>query len=478
MAAIPARVISRPATQLHTGAVGVWDIFFFVLSAQAPLTGMAGSAALMIAFGNGAGAPGAFLIVGAIIAIFAVGYIAMSRRIGAGGGFYTYIALSLGARVGRSASWVALLSYHAIQAAMYALLGVSVSGLVASVAPLDVPWWVFSALAIVAVYLFGSRNIRLGARVLMVLVIAEIAILLALAIGVLFTGGADGVDVAASFSPEAVFAGAPGIAIMFAIASMFGFESTAIYAGEARDPQRTIPRATYLSVAAIALFFAFVMWMVVTYYGADNVLDAAGEALAGDATSFVIDPISAMLGPWAGTVTSILLCTSLFAGALAFHNMINRYFHSMARGGDLPGSLAHTNRYRAPNRAGLVQSICVAVIMMPFVLLGLDPILTLFGWYAGLAVAGIVLLYIVTSLAIVVYFRRHREDSRPWNTLIAPALSIVLMLGALGIILANFTSLIGGDVVTATALLLLIPAAAIVGLFLHFRRSTAPAQAS
>ncbi len=470
MVAIPARVTSGPATHLHAGVVGVWDIFFFVLSAQAPLTGMAGSAALMIAFGNGAGAPGAFLIVGAIIAIFAVGYIAMSRRVGVGGGFYTYIAMSLGARVGRSASWVALLSYHAIQAAMYALFGVSVSGLIASAVPLEVPWWVCSALAIVAVYLFGSRNIRLGARVLMVLVAAEILILLALGIGVLFTGGANGVDVAASFSPTAIFAGAPGIAIMFAIASMFGFESTAIYSGEARDPKRTIPRATYLSVAAIAVFFAFVMWMVVTYYGADNVLDAAAAALAGDATSFVIDPISAMLGPWAGTLTAILLCTSLFAGALAFHNMINRYFHSMARGGDLPASLARTNRFRAPSRAGLVQSSCVALIMLPFVLLGLDPILTLFGWYAGLAVAGVVLLYIVTSIAVLVYFRRDRADERPWNTIIAPGLSVVLMIGTLSIILANFTSLIGGDLLTATGLLLLIPAAAIIGLFVHSRR--------
>ena len=94
---------------------------------------------------------------------------------------------------------------------------------------------------------------------------------LAYPLGALVTGGGpDGsIDVAASFSPAAVLAGAPGVALMFAVASMFGFESTAIYSGEAKDPKRTVARATYLSVAVIAIFFSFVSWMFVSYYGAD-----------------------------------------------------------------------------------------------------------------------------------------------------------------------------------------------------------------
>ena len=43
---------------------------------------------------------------------------------------------------------------------------------------------------------------------------------------------------------------------MFAIASMFGFEATAIYSEEARNPARTVPRATDPSVVVISAFFA------------------------------------------------------------------------------------------------------------------------------------------------------------------------------------------------------------------------------
>lgn len=52
----------------------------------------------------------------------------------------------------------------------------------------------------------------------------EVAILLMFGFSVLFKGGGpEGLDIAASFAPEAIASGAPGVAIMFAVASMFGF---------------------------------------------------------------------------------------------------------------------------------------------------------------------------------------------------------------------------------------------------------------
>ena len=57
--------------QLKRGAIGVLGILFFVLSAQAPLTGIGGALPLAVALGNGAGAPAAYLVVGLVIALFA-----------------------------------------------------------------------------------------------------------------------------------------------------------------------------------------------------------------------------------------------------------------------------------------------------------------------------------------------------------------------------------------------------------------------
>ena len=202
---------------------------------------------------------------------------------------------------------------------------------------------------------------------------------------------------------------------------MFGFESTAIYSAEAKDPHRTVARATYLSVGIIAVFFSFITWMLVSFYGPSHVVDAAGAALeSGDATSFVIGPIVEMFGPWAGVTAGVLLVTSLLAGIIAFHNGINRYLHSLALRGSMPAVMARTNKHRAPATAAWIQTAVAALLVAPFALLGLDPVLTLFSWFSGLAVAALLVLYMLSSLAVVGYFRRERVTGQHWQTLHRP----------------------------------------------------------
>jgi amino acid transporter len=456
-------------TQVDTGlkkdAFGVAGILFFVLSAQAPLTSIVGAAGVAIALGNGAGAPGAYLAVGAVIVLFAVGFTTITRHVDSRGGFFAVIRAGLGLRAGAGGAVVALLSYNAVQMAMYGLFGASVSALVAERLHVSTPWWLWAGAAIAGVWFLGSRRIEIGAQVLALLVSLEILLLVAFGIGVLADRGLGVLDIGASFGPGAVMSGAPGVAVMFGIACMFGFESTAIYAGEVKDPSRTVPRATYIAVILIAVFLAALTWVLVAYYGASDVQGAALVSLQGDPAFFAVGPLNDVLGNWAGTAATILLCTSLLAGILAFHNMITRYFHAMAGAGILPAALQRTNRHLAPAAASLAQSVLAVVVVGWFAVLGLDPVAKLFSWFAGLAVAALVLLYVLTSVAVVRYFRRHRVESSSWSTLIAPMLSAVLMTGVLGLVVRNFDVLTGGTGLTLWLLLLSVPVAFAVGVW-------------
>ncbi|MGY1813373.1 APC family permease [Blastococcus sp. SYSU D00820] len=461
--------------QLRRGAVGVVGILFFVLSAQAPLTGIGGALPLAVALGNGAGAPAAYLVVGVVIAVFAVGFIAMGRHVTEEGAFYAYVGRGLGRRLGTGSAVVAMWSYNTIQACMYGLYGVIVSFLADTHLGFAPPWWACALVTMALVQVLGSLDIDLGAKFLGVLVAAEMAILLAFALVTLVTGGGpEGLTPAASFSPSALLAGAPGIAITFGIASMFGFESTAIYSAEAKDPARTVPRATYLAVAIISLFFAFVAWMVVSAYGAGQVVGAAGAALeSGDSTVLLFDAIADALGPWAAEVGGVLLATSLLAGILAFHNASNRYVHSLGETGAFPSVVARTNRQGAPFVASALQTALALALVMPFAVLGLDPVLTLFSWGGGVAVLGLMVLYLLTSVSVIVFFRRTRVDTRPWQTLVAPALATVLITALTALVLSNFTLLIGGSLGTAVPLALSVPAALLLGTALSPSRWTA-----
>lgn len=304
---------------------------------------------------------------------------------------------------------------------MYGLYGATVSGLLAQYTGADVPWWACALVTMAIVQVLGASGIEMGAKVLAVFVLAAFSILRVFALVTLLTGGGpEGLGFSDSFSPGAALQGAPGVALMFAVASMVGFEATAIYGEEAREPRRTVPRATYLAVAFVTGFFAFTSWMLVSSYGASNATAAAGKALeGGNSTTFVFAPIAAQLGAWANDVLPILLATSLFAGILAFHNSANRYLFALSRDGLLPHKLSSINRRHSPGVAGWVQTAIAVLLVAPFALADKDPVLTLFSWGSGTAVLGIMLLYLLTSVSVVVFFRRGRLDTRPWNTLVA-----------------------------------------------------------
>ncbi len=62
-----------PETALHHGRLGVFGIVFFVVAAAAPLVGMTGAVPVAIVVGNGAAAPGAYVMVGIVLLLIPKG---------------------------------------------------------------------------------------------------------------------------------------------------------------------------------------------------------------------------------------------------------------------------------------------------------------------------------------------------------------------------------------------------------------------
>jgi amino acid transporter len=441
------------------GSIGVVGIVFLVVAAAAPLTAIGGALPVMLAIGNGAGNPMAYVVAAVVLLLFSVGYAAMSRHVVDAGAFYAYVSKGLGTPVGVGAAGLALLTYTAIQAAIYGLAGATAQGLSTQYGGPDLPWWVWAFLLMAVVGLLGYRNIDVGTKVLGVLLTLEIGVIAVVAGAVLVQGGADGIDVR-SFTPSAFFSGAPGISIMFAVASFIGFEATAIYGEEARNPRRTVPLATYLAVVLIGAFYALSSWAVVLAFGSDGVVAAAQADTAG----LVFTAAAEYVSPVVADVMLVLLLTSLFAALLAFHNAISRYLFALGRQGMAPGVLGRTHvRHTSPHVGSLTQTASAFGVVAVFAVAGSDPVLQLFTWMSGLATVSILLLMVLTSVAVLAFFARSRVDRRAWHTRVAPALGTLGLLGIVGLVLANFTTLISGDAVLATVLLAVIAAAFALG---------------
>ncbi|WP_337060510.1 APC family permease [Kineococcus sp. G2] len=448
------------------GTIGVPGIVFLVVASAAPLTAIGGALPVMLAIGNGAGAPSAYLVVALVLLLFSVGYAAMSRHVTDTGAFFAFVTRGLGRRAGLGSAGLALLTYTAIQAAVYGLAAATLQGLVVQYGGPDLPWWLWALVLVAVVAVLGYRNIDLGARVLGLLLVLEIGIIAVLTVAIFVKGGPEGTSLS-SFDPSTFTSGSPGIALMFAIASFIGFEATSIYGEEARDPRRTVPIATYVAVVLIGVFYALASWAIVTAVGPSQVVSIAGEHPA----DLVVGVVSGQyLGSFGDHVLPVLLFTSLFAALLSFHNAISRYFFALGRDGALHSVLARTHgRHGSPHTGSLAQTVTALVVLAAFALAGADPVAQLFTWMSGLATVSVVTLMLLACTAVLVFFARTRLDRRAWNTRVAPALGGIGLLGILVTVLANFTTLIAGSAALAGFFIALVVLAFVAGWLLSLR---------
>jgi hypothetical protein len=79
-------------------------------------------------------------------------------------------------------------------------------------------------------------------------------------------------------------------------------------------------------------------------------------------------------------------------------------------------------------------------------------------------VVSLPVVYVLTSVAVLTYFRRDPLQAGLWQTKIAPAVSGVLLLRMLCLVITNFNQLIGGDEGLAIIILAIVPACFVSGI--------------
>lgn len=438
------------------GNLGVWSIVFMVAAAASPLGVIGGPVPIGIASGDGAGFPGTYILTGIALLLFAVGFTTMTPYVGTAGAFYAYVDKGLGRSTGLGAGFAALLSYVTLEAGVYGLIGPGVDNLLASWGLPHVHWAVYALVVFAIVTFLGYRNIELSGKVLAVGLLAEVAIVLVFNLVVIVRGGDSGLS-GGIVSPHQIFSGAPGFAILFAILSFLGFEATAVFRDEARDPERTVTRATYFSLILIAAFYALSSWALISAVGDDHAVKVATDS----GGTMLADATRRYLGAVGYQIIQVLFVTSLFACILSFHNIVARYVFVLSGRRVLPAGLgvAH-DRHASPHRASISIAVVVGALLVLAVATGLDPIAQFYTWLAGFASVGVVLLYALASLSVVVFFRRHREHPvGPWRSLVAPGLGFVALAAFLVLIVQNLTTLVGGSTPLAVTVVVLLAVA-------------------
>ena len=446
--------------ELKHGAIGAIALVFLVVAAAAPLGASATNTPLIFMLGNGPAAAFDFVIIGILLLIFSVGFTAMSTHITNAGAFYTYVSMGLGKKFGTAAGFVAVAGYNLLSVYLVSAGGTFASSIIEQELGIAIPWWIVSLIFAAIILVFSYFGIEGGTKFLMVCLACEITILAIVDLAVLFNAGPGAYPLSVFSIDTLMNGGAPGgigLGVCFAFLCFIGFEATAIFGEETKNPRKTIPRATFAAVIVIGIVYSMSAWSVTAATGAAGaeIFAATGAA---DPTSVVSvsevaydhmyhDVAVYYCGPVVGHLFNWFLLISNFASWMAAHGMASRYLYAFARADLLPKAMERTNKAKSPFIACCVNMTLGLGISFIMAACGLDPYSEVGAICSSIAIVGIMAIELIVCIAVIAYMNKHNEKDNLghniFQTTIAPAIACIGMGYILFLVLSNFSLLTG-----------------------------------
>ena len=287
--------------KLHGGAVGLFGVLFLTVTGAAPISAMLFNTPLSVGYGNGIGTPAGFAFATLILTIFSVGYVAMARKVTAAGGFYSFISHGLGRELGMASGLASAVAYSVFEASLcggfayFAVLKLAQYGY-------DVNWVYPALFMVVLIGILAYFDVHVSARVLGVALICEVVALALFDVAVFgnFGSGSNNIQLAAinplnafrnlqgsTVGGQTIASGAWAVGVFFAFWSWVGFEMAPNYGEESKNPKKIVPRAMYISVIGLGIFYVITSWASLSAYAST---EAAALVAQSNASAFYLVP--------------------------------------------------------------------------------------------------------------------------------------------------------------------------------------------
>jgi len=300
--------------KLRKHAIGLGGVLFLTVTGSAPISAMLFNTPIVVGYGQGVGAPAAFLFATIVLVVFSIGYVAMARKKTTAGGFYSYISHGLGRELGIGTGYGSLVAYSVFEASLCGgfayFLGLKLNAFGVTI---SWPWLALGMVLLISVLTFF--DVRLSSALLAVGLVSEVLILIIFDVYLFARGhtsfsAINPVNAFKGFPASGrLVAGAVGIGLFFAFWSWVGFEMAPNYGEESRDPKRIVPRALYISVIGLGIFYMLTSWAALGGYTTTHAAVAQAQS---NAAGFYLTPAKQYAGAWVASVMSYLIITGWF----------------------------------------------------------------------------------------------------------------------------------------------------------------------
>jgi APA family basic amino acid/polyamine antiporter len=353
-------------------------------------------------------------LVGGVLSLMgALSYAELGGMDPGAGGLYAYIRDGFGAFPAFLYGWTL---FFVIGAGTIATLAVAAANYMTQFAPMTPTQKSVVAVTLIVIMVVinvrgtkGSasvQNLATGIKVLAILAMS--ALLFALGDGAAAMAAAD--TVAHTVAPVSVTG--IGLSVISVLWAYEGWQYVTFVAGEAKDPQRTIPRA--LIVGTLILIGIYLAANIAYVAALGTARMAASERVAGDA-------VAAVLGPTAGKAIALAIIISMYSAAHATVITVPRVYFAMARDGLFFRKLTEIHpTYGTPAVAVVSSCAWAAVLAMTGTFEQLLTYVVFIGW-----------IFYALGAAAVIALRIKRPDAvRPFRVPGYPVTPAVFVLAA------------------------------------------------
>jgi APA family basic amino acid/polyamine antiporter len=332
------------------------------------------------------------------------------------GGLYAYIRDAFGPLTAFLYGWA---SFIVIASGSIAALAVAFSNYLRPLMPgVSLPAPVVPVVVILIVAAVNVRGTRGSATLQNWTTGAKVGVLALISLVLIARGGAGAPAAAAAATtaaPNVSLAAGLGAAMIGVLWAYEGWQYATFSAGEARDPQRTFPRAISIATLLLVVLYLLANMGYVTALGVNGA--AHSERVAAEAAGTV-------LGPIAGTVVAALILVSIFSALNGMVLTAPRMYYAMARDGLFFERLGTVHpKFGTPAFAIILFAIWGAALAASGTFEQLLTYAVFTGW----------IFYALGALAVFVLRRREPNAVRPFRVPgypVTPAL-FVIAAGAL-----------------------------------------------
>ena len=443
-----------------TGEMSVSSLVLTVLAFSAPMVVVSGYMPLAISTA-GTGAPFAFILTTIVLFIFAVGYLAITKYLTKTGNFCAYISAGLGKKIGLGSAFISIFSYVALMGGVYLFIGMTFSEITNYFFQAETPWWMWSCISWIVVTSICHLNIEFSAKFMTTVMILEVLFIMVFNGSILFSSERAALTIE-PLLPTSLLDGNVILPLLFCIMVYIGLESTTVYRDEVKNPDRSIPKATYLSILLIGLLYTVTCYFVIAVYG-----DKSYDVAVNSPTGMFTDALALYTGDVAVKIKYALVVTSLIAALVSVNNVASRYLYALGRRGTLPKALGKVHpKHGSPYLASLATQGVMLVILVMF-LMSISNLEMAYASMAGAGTFGIISLMFLVSLSTVVWFIKHSEiKENIFKSRILPIISTAIFGYMTIMIFMNMELVIGCEKSDAWIYQLLIAAIFISGVLL------------